>query len=311
VREDWNNLPVSNVRGCPLKLSLCITIRNEQESFASLIESLLAQSRPPEEIIAVDGGSTDGTVELLHAYAARQGRLRVIALDEANIAEGRNIAIANARHSYIASADGGVEYPKSWLENLVRPLERNPHVDVVCGYFEAKPETFFEECVGAVLYPTRNLVDWNRFLPSCRSVAFKRKVWEDLGGYAEWLPRGISEDTHFFIRARKAGYNFTYAPDATCYWRPRRNFSEVFKQYFYYTRGAFISGSGSTFMSEAFGANPVKFTAKNLAYLIQKRKMLHFFLSVLILAVVFLAKVTGCIAGVTQRRRASSQNQSM
>jgi len=288
-----------------LKLSLCITIRDEQESFVSLIESLLAQSRPPDEIIAVDGGSTDGTIELLHSYAARQARLRIITLDEANIAEGRNIAIANARHNYIASADGGVEYPNSWLANLVRPLEVNPDVDVVCGYFEAQPKTFFEECVEAVLYPTRNLVDWNKFLPSCRSVAFKRKVWEDLGGYAEWLPRGISEDTHFFLRARKAGYKFTYAPDATCYWRPRRNFLEVFKQYFYYTRGAFISRSGSTFVSEAFGTNPLKFTAKNLSYLIQKRKLLHFCLSVLILAVVFLAKVTGCIAGLMQRPRVS------
>jgi len=273
----------------------------------SLVESLFAQSRPPDEIIAVDGGSTDGTLELLHAYVARQGCLRVIALDEVNIAEGRNIAIANATYNYIASADGGVEYPKSWLANLVRPLEVDPDADVVCGYFEAKPKTFFEECVEAVLYPTRGLVDWNKFLPSCRSVAFKRKVWEDLGGFAEWLPRGISEDTHFFLRARKAGYKFTYASDATCYWRPRRNLSEVFKQYFYYTRGAFISGSGSTFVSEAFGANPLKFTAKNLSYLIQKRKLLHFCVSILILAVVFVAKVTGCIAGLMERRRVSPQ----
>jgi glycosyltransferase involved in cell wall biosynthesis len=293
-----------------LKLSLCITIRNEQESVVSLVESLLTQSRPPDELIAVDGGSTDGTVELLHGYAARYARLRVIALDEANIAEGRNVAIANAKHNVIASADGGVEYPKSWLVNLVRPLEENRDFDVVCGYFEAKPKTFFEECVGAVLYPTPSLVDWSKFLPSCRSVAFKRKVWEDLGGYAEWLPRGISEDTHFFLRARKAGYNFTYASDATCYWRPRRNLSEVFKQYFYYTRGAFISGSGSTFMSEAFGSNPLIFTAKNLNYLIQKLKLLHFCVSVLILAVVFIAKVTGCIAGLIQRQRISPQKKS-
>ena len=290
-----------------MKLSLCITIKNEQESVVSLVESLFAQSRLPDEIIAVDGGSTDGTVELLHGCAARQARLRVIALDEANIAEGRNVAIANARHNYIASADGGVEYSKSWLANLVRPFEVDSDVDVVCGYFEAKPKTFFEECVEAVLYPTRSLVDWNKFLPSCRSVAFKRTVWEDLGGFAEWLPRGISEDTHFFLRARKARYKFTYASDATCYWRPRRNLSAVFKQYFFYTRGAFISGSGSTFVSEAFGANPLEFTAKNLSYLIQKRKLLHFCLSVLILAVVFIAKVTGGIAGVMQRRRVTPE----
>jgi len=70
-------------------------------------------------------------------------------------------------------------------------------------------------------------MNWSKFLPHGSSVAFKEKVWEELGGYAEWLPRGIGEDTHFFLRAQKAGYRFAYATDATCYWRPRAQFCGV------------------------------------------------------------------------------------
>ena len=137
-------------------------------------------------------------------------------------------------------------------------LKPTLNIDIVSGFFEPKPETLFEESIGATLYPSLELVDWSRFLPSCRSVAFKKKVWEELGGFTEWLPRGIGEDAHLFLKAHKAGYRFASAPDATCYWRPRRNFAELFRQYFAYSRGAFVSGSGRTFMVGPYGANPIR-----------------------------------------------------
>jgi glycosyltransferase involved in cell wall biosynthesis len=293
----------------PVKLSLCITVRNERESLVPLLESLFAQSRVPEEIVIVDGGSTDGTIELLETCAAKHPDMKIIARRDVNIAKGRNVAIANAHHNYIACADGGVDYPPNWLANLVRPLESDPDVDIVSGYFEPKPETLFEESVGAMLYPNLDLVDWSRFLPSCLSVTFKKKVWEELGGFAEWLPRGVGEDTDLFLKARKAGYRFASAPDATCYWRPRRNFAELFRQYFAYSRGAFVSGTGSTFVLEAHGANPLRLVSANFGDLVQKRKPLHLCLSILVLAVVLAAKVTGGTCGLIDKRRLGPQNE--
>lgn len=296
-------------RSNPVKLSLCITVRNERESLVPLLKSLFAQSRVPEEIVIVDGGSTDGTIELLQTCAAKHPEMKIIALHDVNIAKGRNVAIANAYHNYIACADGGVDYPQNWLANLVRPLETDPDIDIVSGFFEPKPETLFEESIGATLYPSLELVDWSRFLPSCRSVAFKKKVWEELGGFTEWLPRGIGEDAHLFLKAHKAGYRFASAPDATCYWRPRRNFAELFRQYFAYSRGAFVSGSGPTFMVEPYGANPIRLVSANFVDLVRKRKPIHLCLSFLILEVVLAAKVTGGICGLIDKRRLHSQNE--
>jgi cellulose synthase/poly-beta-1,6-N-acetylglucosamine synthase-like glycosyltransferase len=268
------------------------------------MDSLLGQSRTPDEVVVVDGGSSDRTVQLLQGYGARYSHLNVILAHQANIAEGRNLSIAQARYDHIASADAGVEYPKTWLENLLRPFEADSTTDVVSGFFEPKSQTLFEECIGQLLYPKRDLMDWQKFLPSCRSVAFKRRVWEGLGGYAEWLPRGIGEDTHFFLRAQKAGCKFAYAPDATCYWRPRQNYRKLFKQYFFYSKGA-SAGRSSTFMFEAYGANPLAFTARNLGTLAREGKLLHLCVSLSILAVVLVAKITGYIAGVTQRPQKS------
>jgi glycosyltransferase involved in cell wall biosynthesis len=58
-------------RGNSVKLSLCITVKNERESVVPLLESLFAQSRVPEEIVIVDGGSTDGTIDILKRYGDR------------------------------------------------------------------------------------------------------------------------------------------------------------------------------------------------------------------------------------------------
>ena len=50
-------------------ISLILTVRNESASLPALLESLLAQTRPPDEIIIVDGGSQDDSVTLLQATA--------------------------------------------------------------------------------------------------------------------------------------------------------------------------------------------------------------------------------------------------
>jgi glycosyltransferase involved in cell wall biosynthesis len=290
-------------QGNSVKLSLCITVKNERESIVTLLESLFAQSRVPEEIVIVDGGSTDGTLELLQTYAAKHPDMKIIAMRDVNIAKGRNVATANAHQDYIACADGGVEYSQNWLANLVRPFETDLDVDIVSGNFEPQPKTLFEESVGAMLYPNLDLIDWSRFLPSCRSVAFKKKVWEELGGFAEWLPRGIGEDADLFLRAHRAGYRFASAPDATCYMRPRRNFAELFKQYFAYSRAAFGGGIGPTFVLEAHGANALRFVSANLANLVRIRKPLVLCSSFLVLAVVLVAKITGGISGLLHKKR--------
>ena len=91
-----------------------------------------------------------------------------------------------------------------------------------------------------MLNPNFDLVDRSRFLHSCRSVAFKKKVWKELGGFAEWLPRGIREDRHLFLKPIKPAIDLRHllVHRAT---GPRRNFAEIFKQYFTYSSGDVVS----------------------------------------------------------------------
>jgi hypothetical protein len=63
-------------------------------------------------------------------------------------------------------------------------------------------------------------------------VSFKKKVWEELGGYAEWLPRGRGEDVHFFLRAQKGGIISSTCTVLSANSKPAANLFAYFNDYF-------------------------------------------------------------------------------
>ena len=218
-----------------LKVSVIATVKNEAQAVHRLLESLAAQTRPPDEVVIVDGGSTDGTVEVLEEYAAGGALpLRVFARPGANISQGRNAAISVATGEIIASTDAGVRLSPNWLEELVKPFEKERELYVVSGFFLPDPETVFETAMGATVLPVLADVNPEKFLPSSRSVAFRKEAWERVGGYPEWLD--YCEDLIFDLKLRELG-PFAFAPRALARFRPRKSPTAFLKQYYRYARG--------------------------------------------------------------------------
>jgi hypothetical protein len=89
--------------------------------------------------------------------------------------------------------------------------------------------------MGATVLPALDDVDPQKFLPSSRSVAFQKSVWEAVGGYPEWLD--YSEDLVFDLALRERYGPFPFAPGAVVYFRPRGSLRAFFRQYFHYARG--------------------------------------------------------------------------
>jgi cellulose synthase/poly-beta-1,6-N-acetylglucosamine synthase-like glycosyltransferase len=97
------------------------------------------------------------------------------------------------------------------------------------------PRTTFEMAMGATVLPRLEEVDGASFLPSSRSVAFRKEAWSAVGGYPEWLD--YCEDLIFDMGLRAAGFRFSFAPLAIAHFRPRQNLRQFFKQYYLYARG--------------------------------------------------------------------------
>ncbi|MBI4319523.1 MAG: glycosyltransferase [Chloroflexi bacterium] len=221
-----------------MKVSVITTVKNERDTIHSLLQSLLAQTRPADEIVIVDGGSTDGTADIVREFVRQGAPIKLIVSAGSNIAQGRNIAIRAAEGDIIVSTDAGVRLARNWLENLLAGFEASAggeDVDVVAGFFVPDPQTAFETSMGATVLPAVRDVKPQNFLPSSRSIAFSKKAWAAVGGYPEWLD--YCEDVVFDLMLRDAGFRFAFAPDAVAYFRPRRDLLEFFKQYYMYARG--------------------------------------------------------------------------
>jgi glycosyltransferase involved in cell wall biosynthesis len=214
---------------------LIATVLNEAGSLPALLDSIDEQTRPPDEVVVVDGGSTDGTLDILATWAEQRPGTTVLSAPGVNIARGRNLAIAAARGAVIAATDAGVVLTPRWLEALVHTLEASPAADVAAGFFAAAPHSAFERALGATTLPNVDEIDPCRFLPSSRSVAFRRAVWSAVGGYPEWLD--YCEDLVFDFALRRAGFRFTWVPEALVRFRPRPTLGTFFTQYLRYARG--------------------------------------------------------------------------
>lgn len=201
-------------------VTVIATVRNEEASIDALLDSLWGGTRAPDEIVIADGGSSDATIARLSARAAGDPRVRALRAP-GNRSVGRNAAVRAARHSIIACTDAGVEVERDWLDRLTRPFDEDPAVDVVAGFYRPGGATAFERAAGVVSAPSLREVDRSRFLPSTRSVAFRRSAWERVGGFNEALAH--NEDTPFALALKGAGCKFAFAPEAIVRWRPRGN----------------------------------------------------------------------------------------
>ncbi len=217
-----------------MNVSVIATVLNEGESIKTLMDSLAAQTRLPDEVIIVDGGSRDNTVAVIRRYAKRLP-LQVIISEGANISQGRNIAIRAAAGPVIASTDAGVRLSKTWLAELLSPFNAPNAPQVVSGFFEADPQTTFEVAMGATVLPMLKDITPNTFLPSSRSIAFTKLAWKAAGGYPEWLD--FCEDLIFDLNLKAVAGQFAFAPRAVAHFRPRSSLGAFFKQYYRYARG--------------------------------------------------------------------------
>lgn len=234
-----------------MNISICITVKNEEKWIGILLDSLLVQSKKADEIVIVDGGSEDKTTEIIKHYQKKNRDIKLL-VEKGGIAHGRNTAIEIARYSIIAQIDAGCIAKPDWLEKLVRPFELShppgvhsatfqeseAGVGVSAGFYVMQADSALQEAMILYLGVNPKRFDPASFLPSARSVAFKKEVWEKVGGYDEKLEKG-GEDTKFFISCVKTGIRIARVGDAKVIWEETKYFTlrDFFLKIFNYAKG--------------------------------------------------------------------------
>src|SRR3954452_11006314 len=235
-------------------ISVVVTVRNDRDGVETLLSGLAAQTRPPDEVIFVDGGSRDGSLASLEEWRDRADfPVRVVVEPDCNIAAGRNTGIALAANDWIAVTDAGCRPEPGWLAAL---HEAMPDTDFVTGVFIVDAHTPLERILASTHYPSvdeledppalirlSHRVFGRRFearYAGGRSMAVHRRAWKEAGGFPEVQYAG--EDRAFSAEVVRNGFDAVLEPRARVWWRPPSTWRANARMFFTYCRAGVRSG---------------------------------------------------------------------
>lgn len=175
-------------------ISVVLPTRNGGKYIASSIESCLKQTRSDIELIVVDGGSTDNTLEIVCSF--NDPRIKVIKQPEntGKLPGALNIGFEHAVGEYWTWAQDDDYYSPEAFDVMVSYLEENPEIGMVyCGFYFIDAD---DQVIGESELHQPEDITWTNPVGNC--FMYRRKVAEMAGRYDEsWV---MVEDFEFWIR---------------------------------------------------------------------------------------------------------------
>ena len=224
-----------------MKVSIVVPVRDEEAAIRELLDSLLKQTRPPDEIVITDGGSVDATPQIVEEYIRKGAPVRLIRAGVALPGRGRNLGAAQARYDRLAFTDAGIRVAENWLEALVARAVEDDSPDVIYGSWEPVTDTFFKQCAAIAYVPPP--VSHNGIIIRPRSIVstlMRREAWRTVNGFPEDLRS--AEDLIFMNRVEDAGFRCVFEPRAQVFWELRPTLWSTFKKFVVYSRNNIRGG---------------------------------------------------------------------
>lgn len=224
-----------------LAASVVIPVLNEEESIESCLERVLGQTVAEIEVIVADGGSTDGTRELVLAQAAGDHRVRLVDNPRRLQSAGLNEALAASSGPFVIRLDGHSFVKPAYVERCLELLSSSGAA-AVGGRMVPLPGGGAIES-GIALAMARS---WGagpaKFhhagpagdVDTVYLGAYRRAVLDEVGGWAEDV--GVNEDYELNNRIRGAGHRIHYDPTLEVAYQPRSTFRSLARQYTRYGR---------------------------------------------------------------------------
>lgn len=194
-----------------MKVSILIPCHNEEDALQACIESCLHQTRPIDEIVVVDDGSTDGSARVLAGY---WGRIKVVTLARAtgNKSYAQEAGLPHVTGDVFITTDADTMLDSTFVERIICPFA-DVRVAAVSGYIKSirhnwltalrELDYFIDQ---ELLKRVRAAAQAIEVLPGCaaafRTDAFRRHVSFDHDT--------ITEDRDFTFKLHTAGYRIAY-----------------------------------------------------------------------------------------------------
>ena len=175
------------------EVSVILTVYNRENYLKRCIDSLISQNFTNWELIAIDDGSTDNSLNVLRSYEENFPNIKVLYHENQKIAQSRNKGIFLSMGKYITFLDSDDEYAESHLLKRVEFLDDHPDIDLIYGGVKIIGNQFVRDKDN----PQNFIHLSNCFIGG--TFFGKRKVFIELGGFKDLE---YSEDSDLIIRAK-------------------------------------------------------------------------------------------------------------
>jgi glycosyltransferase involved in cell wall biosynthesis len=192
-----------DVKPSDARISVMIGVYNAARYLGEAIDSVLAQTHPPHELIVVDDGSEDDSGAVASSYGPP---VRCIGQERGGIAAARNRAIQEASGEYFAFLDADDRFRPDKLERQLRMLEDEPELDIVYGHVTEFLSPDLDEATRGLLRAPRDDVPW----PTTNLMLVRRDSFFRVGLYSTDLKVGVTVD--WCARASEAGLKSAVPP---------------------------------------------------------------------------------------------------
>jgi len=178
---------------------------NSVSSLSDTIESVISQAGVDFEYLIVDGASTDGTVELIKEYAARDARIRWISEPDEGISDAFNKGLAMATGNWIGIINSDDMYPPGALSDVAAAIAENHEADIIYGdmlRLDEGGKPLF------VLKPAPLKTMWWRMALNHPATFVSRAAYDRVGKFDKTLK--IAMDYDLVLRLYTSGARFVY-----------------------------------------------------------------------------------------------------
>jgi len=222
------------------KISIIIPILNEEKYIAKCLDSIIESDYDKDkmEVLLIDGGSTDKTVEIIKKYQIKYPFFKLLTNEKKIVPVAMNIGIKNAQGEYIIRLDAHSSYPQDYVKKLIY-WHKKLNADNVGGVVitEIKNKSLTSNAIKNVL--SDKLGVGSAFRSGVKEIkevdtvpfgCYKRDIFDKVGLYDERLVR--NQDIELNKRIKKAGGKIYLIPEIKCTYYSRENFKDLAKNNF-------------------------------------------------------------------------------
>jgi glycosyltransferase involved in cell wall biosynthesis len=243
-----------------VKISIVIPCKNEEAVLGDLLDSIVAQTRQPDEIIVVDSHCTDNTIKLAKSYQ-KELPLKTVEANEKGVAHARNTGGRAVTSDYIIFLDADATIPPDYVEIVLRNIETR-RLEVAASPQHMPSKKLGLRAGAHVMTAYMRLMSLTPWPIAISGLVSSKKAFDILDGFDPEL--WIMEDYDYALRARRHSLRFgvirgTYFNASSRRYEsssPKDMFKGAYAEFYRYTHGLRLTKPLYTY--EMGGKNPKK-----------------------------------------------------